>query len=585
MNEDPFKTIEQLSERLDARLHALEMRVAHLERREASSSSTQSSRSDVQEDVAASAVPSLPSAGGTFPILGRAVLGIAGAYLLRALAQVASPLHIATLALAIIYAMSWLVLAARVRNAAWFARPTYALTSALILIPMLWEMTLRFQMLTPAMSAGVLGAFALEGLVLTWRRYSATVLWLAYSASIAGAIALMFATHQVTPFGWVTLGVALVSEIAQCTGHMLRGRFLAAIAIDLIVSFLIYVYSMPENARPAYPGASTPILVALASIPFFLYLASYSFQVLSKTRTITVFEMAQIVLTFFFASHGSMALSSGRYQIAIGAVCIALSAAGYGIAPWRFGNQHHMLNLRAYTTASTAWMLLGCSLALPHAWLAPALGLAAFIVTFVGDRRSEPILLAQGGAYLLAASFFSGLLEFCLDSLSGTQPLAPSWIILFVLACALLAYAAGVRSPQEQAEVEIAQLVSAALISATAASFAVFFIRTAILHTGAFQLLYSGGLLEFLQTLILCSLSLFGGDGTALEQNRLKLVGLHNASDYRRQDPASGCTPWAFGAHCRSVHPLCCYPDAFAAFLQCSPQGTGSAPAPCLRVS
>ena len=509
MNEDPLNEVEQLSQRLDARLRALERRVDQLERRQERSSSPRNpSLAHALEPSAEPTIPSLPGTGGTLPILGRAVLGIAGAYLLRAMAQLASPLHFAVLALAIVYAMSWLALAGRVRHASWFARPTYALTSALILIPMLWEMTLRFQMFSPVTSACVLGAFALEGLVLTWRCYSATVLWLAYSASLAGSIALMFAAHRVMPFGWVVLGVALASEIAQCMGHRLRGRLLSAIAIDLIISFLIYVYSMPENARPAYPDASIPLLVALASIPFFLYLGSYSIQTLSNTRTITVFEMAQIVLTFFFACYGSMVLSSGRYKVAIGAICIALAAAGYGIAPWRLGDQNHPRNLRAYTTASTAWMLLGCSLALPHAWLAPVLGLAAFIVTLVGGCRSEPILLAQGGALLLAASFFSGLLEFCLHALSGTHPLAPPWIILLVLAFAMLAYAAGARSPQGQTEVAIAQLASASLISATAASFATFFIETAIAHRGGLKLLYTGGLLEFLQTLMLCALSL-----------------------------------------------------------------------------
>ena len=54
----------------------------------------------------------------------------------------------------------------------------------------------------------------------------------------------------------------------------------------------------------------------------------------------------------------------------------------------------------------------------------------------------------------------------------------------------------------------MAQLVSASLISATAASFATFFIEAAIAHGGGLELLYTGGLLEFLQTLILCALSL-----------------------------------------------------------------------------
>ena len=54
------------------------------------------------------------------------------------------------------YAGMWLVWAARVAIEAHFARSAYAATSALILTPMLWELTLRFQFLSPAITAALL---------------------------------------------------------------------------------------------------------------------------------------------------------------------------------------------------------------------------------------------------------------------------------------------------------------------------------------------------------------------------------------------------------------------------------------------
>ena len=86
-------------------------------------------------------------AGGIFSVLGRAMLGMAGAYLLRAVAEASLLPRPAVAAIAIVYAILWLVWAARVPAGAWFASITYACTSALILAPMLWELTLRFKVL------------------------------------------------------------------------------------------------------------------------------------------------------------------------------------------------------------------------------------------------------------------------------------------------------------------------------------------------------------------------------------------------------------------------------------------------------
>ena len=98
---------------------------------------------------------SISAAGGAFSVLGKAMLGIAGAYLLRAVAESSSLPRLAVAAVAIVYA-----------SCGWYGRrertavtglpgATYACTSALILAPMLWELTLRFKVLPAAAAAGV----------------------------------------------------------------------------------------------------------------------------------------------------------------------------------------------------------------------------------------------------------------------------------------------------------------------------------------------------------------------------------------------------------------------------------------------
>ena len=72
------------------------------------------------------------------------MLGIAGAYLLRAMAESTTFPRAVVVPVALSYAAMWLVAATRVKTEAKFASVAYAGTSVLILIPMLWELTLRF---------------------------------------------------------------------------------------------------------------------------------------------------------------------------------------------------------------------------------------------------------------------------------------------------------------------------------------------------------------------------------------------------------------------------------------------------------
>src|SRR4051794_1743042 len=85
----------------------------------------------------------LPS--GTVAVLGRALLGIAGAYLLRALAESGSVATYIAVPVALVYAITWLIGATRVASPSSLATATYGITAALILSPMLWEATVRFR--------------------------------------------------------------------------------------------------------------------------------------------------------------------------------------------------------------------------------------------------------------------------------------------------------------------------------------------------------------------------------------------------------------------------------------------------------
>src|SRR5208282_5189250 len=139
--------------RLITRLDELEQRVTALEH----TSSPLSLAPAVELTVAAAAAPgqAKPTIEGNraFAVMGRAMLGIAGAYLLRAVAESDLIPKSIVAGVAIAYAITWLVWGARTRAGSWFPSSVYACTSSLILAPMLWELTMRFKVMSASTAA------------------------------------------------------------------------------------------------------------------------------------------------------------------------------------------------------------------------------------------------------------------------------------------------------------------------------------------------------------------------------------------------------------------------------------------------
>ena len=243
-------------ERLSEQIRELERRVATLEGRAANPAPAPETL------TASSPAPAAPEtwrgfpgpnlSSGALPVFGKAVLAIAGAYLLRAVAEWGIVAKLPLLIIAIVYAGLWLVWAARTHATNQFASVTYAITSALILSPLLWESTVRFQILWPNFTAAVLVAFVVLALALAWRQDLQLIPWVATLAAVATGLGLIVATRELAPFTAGLLAVALAAEVVVCLGRRLTVRVVPAIAADLAVWLLIYLMTSPEGAPPEY---------------------------------------------------------------------------------------------------------------------------------------------------------------------------------------------------------------------------------------------------------------------------------------------------------------------------------------------
>jgi hypothetical protein len=490
--------------RLSARLETLERRVYVLEHPSELPSQLSEQEANPAQEAQSSGVLPIAKAGSNFSVVGKAMLGIAGAYLLRAAAESGTFPKLAIVGIAFAYACMWLLWATRLRAVSWFASTTYASTSALILAPMLWELTLRFKVLPTPVTAGLLSAFVVAASALAWKRNLASVFWVANVTAVLASLALILATHDMVPFICALLLMALTGEFAAGFRRWLSVRPLVAAAADLAILALLYIYSGATIVGTDYKGVSAAVLMAPAFILFVIYAASDAFQTAVLRQRITFFEIGQTTIAFLLAAVSVLHFRAGIGTTILGVICLLLSAAGYAAVYVFFDGKAEQRNFNVYATGSAALFLAGSFLCLSSVWLALCLVMATIIATFLGRRGGRLALEFHGLVYLAAAAFASGLMDYARRVLAGTFPAAPSWIIWVVSLTAILVYTVVARLPGEQWQQRLLRLVSAILaVGATVA-----LLVSAVVWLTAFGIAPSTSHVAVIRTLTTCAVAL-----------------------------------------------------------------------------
>jgi hypothetical protein len=248
---------------------------------------------------------------------GVAFVGVGGAYLLRAMVEAETLPPGIGVGLGVVYAMLWLAQAARRGEA------LFALTSALVMAPLLWEGTIRFHAIPAWAAAAVLLVFTLFGLAISWRRNLLSVATISTITGLGTAGALLAGTHDVAPFGTVILAVAGAVEISACLEHWLAERWLAAAAADAAVLLATWLVTNPHGLPAAYAPIPHGWLVGAQIALLGLYLASTLFRTLYRHFEATFFETAQCAAAFAIATWGGLPVAPG--MLVAGAACYVVS--------------------------------------------------------------------------------------------------------------------------------------------------------------------------------------------------------------------------------------------------------------------
>lgn len=517
-------------EQLIARIESLERRIAALEGHPSPSVSAAPLNPAI--DQPAAATPPAPAAPlesvSVFSVLGRAMLGIAAAYLLRAVAQSHLLPAPAAAAMAVPYAIAWLVFAVRTRAGAWFAAAIYSATSALILAPMLWELVFHFQILSAAAAAAVIAVYISTATALALAPASPhnlePVLWVANIAAVLIALSLFFAARSTTPFLTLLLFLLVLAAIAESRNHVSGLRALNALAASAAIWAAIYVYISPAGTRPDYPSVSSAALIIPALVLFAVELASIVHSTIARRQRIAVFEVLFTVISFLLAAIALDAFVPAGL-VYFGLFCLTLGGAGYAAVYLFFDRAPAPRNYRVFSTWSAVLVLAGIAISLPAAFHAPAYSLAAVAATALGARFSRLVLVFHGAVCLAAAAAASSLATYTIYALAGSLPGAPSWSLYVAFVAAIACYALLPRWASPSWREQTLQIFIAALVISAAAALLVH----ALAGLLALRIPPGPHHLAFFRTLSLCAAALALAWAAARFQRR-ELARIANAA-------------------------------------------------------
>jgi hypothetical protein len=415
--DDVGAKLEAVLERLDA----LERRVSRLEvGGEARARQAREPRelSDVLSLGATAEVDAAdrkPIAGGAtiLAMIGRVVVALAGAFLLRAFTERGLLPQEAGAVVGLLYACVWIAVA---DWAAGHERRTSAtfhgVAAAVIAYPLLFEATARFGFLRPTVAAAALAGVTLLGLLAAHRRGLRRLAWVFTTGATATALVLSVALRQPVLFGAVLL---LVGIAALWVGyrHGWRGpAWLAAGALDglvLLTAAIVLMADSPQAGEVARPGAVVALQLAL----LLAYLGSFAVDTLARRRDLFGTEIGQGVVAIVAGLGGAMTVAHAAHlsTLPIGSVALLLAILCYAVS-FAFIDQAHgsRRNFVAFTTAALLFAVLACEELIGGAPRALVLAAIALATAWIAASRQRATLGLHAAVYATAAAVASGLL-------------------------------------------------------------------------------------------------------------------------------------------------------------------------------
>lgn len=393
MDGPPVQEVVQQLEELIQAIDDLRRRVAVLEQRSAVPALIVELPPPAAEPV------SLPEvSSGLLAQVGRLLLGIAGAYLLRVITEAGILPELTGTLVGLVYAGGWLVASIRTAASNRISLALEGLTASAIAAPLLWEATTRFHAIAPAGAAAALAFFIVLGQVVAWKHDHSAIAAITALAGSLTAVALIIATLDPLPFAIALLVAAAVVEYGGIRDHGLAWRWIIALAADFCAFLLMYLVTRPQGLPDGY--APIPI-VAVTVVQLTLvavYLVSTATRTLVRRLRIAWFEILQVAAAVAFAI-----ISNLRWTNEVGGAMIAASAACY-FAAFNGAARRIGRNFHAYATFGLILLIPGSFLVFHGLAILALWSALALVAIWFGERQDKTTLSVHGAIYLLAAA-------------------------------------------------------------------------------------------------------------------------------------------------------------------------------------
>lgn len=377
------------------------------------------------------------SLGGVSGSIAKAVLGLAGAYFLRAGAESGWFPHSAGILAGFIYAVSWLIAAGKTDTSDHPTSTVYSLISCIVLVGLILQEAVRSAVLAASIAAILIVVYLCAGQVVAWFNNRREIAAVTVASTTALSLVLFLATYNFVLFAVSLLCVAAASEFAACRGRWLGQRCIPALGADLAIFITAWIINqsatLPEGYAPF--GRSSVLAIQLALV--FVYLASMGFRTLAARNVASAFEIGQSVLAVGLFILGQVILAPAcRQRFVAGVTCFILAKLSYA-ASILFARRGAKRNSLIFGVFGPALQITAILVVLPpHVRVFALCALGAGTAWFAA-RKHQVSLQWHAPLYLIAAAWVSGLIHISCQSLpSVTVPHTGEFIAMIVITVA-----------------------------------------------------------------------------------------------------------------------------------------------------
>jgi hypothetical protein len=367
--------------------------------------------------------------GARLPALGRAMLVLAGAFLLRALTDAGILAGHLGASLGLGYAILVILLTDRAAQSGRRAGASlYGVAAVLVAYPFVWETATKLDLFAPSAAAAITALVTALGLGVTLRHRLRGAAWVFLGAALATATGLSWASTAPVLFATLILALGIATVWLGYIRGWTGPRWLTAALANGLVLLLILLAIRSGEAAPGRPQPAAGAVLALALALPASYLGSFFGYTLSGRHEAGFFEILQSLGCIVAGYLGAVLLqqSTGGAIENLGWPAVVVAAGSYAVAfAFVRRRQGRRLNFFYFAWLGLLLTVTGTALVLPDHWLPYLWSALGVVAAATGGYFDRWTLRLHCAAYLTGAAVVAGLPGVVFDAFLA--PAATEW--------------------------------------------------------------------------------------------------------------------------------------------------------------